>query len=75
MIGFSVQDTIVVFDRIRENMPKYRGESLRDVVNRSLLETLHRSLAIHFTALFVMVAILIFGGATIQPFIAVLLSA
>jgi preprotein translocase SecF subunit len=73
MLGFSVQDTIVVFDRIRENIPKYRGEPLRRVVDRSLLETLHRSLAIHLTALFVMAAILIFGGSTIKPFITVLL--
>jgi preprotein translocase SecF subunit len=73
VIGFSVQDTIVVFDRIRENLSKYRGEPLRRTVDRSLLETLHRSLAIHLTALFVMVALLIFGGATIKPFIAMLL--
>jgi preprotein translocase subunit SecF len=73
VLGFSVQDTIVVFDRIRENVPKYRGEPLRRVVDRSLLETMHRSLAIHLTALFVMAAILIFGGATIKPFIAVML--
>ena len=63
----------MVFDRIRENVPKYRGEPMRLVVDRSLLETLHRSLAIHLTALFVMAAILIFGGATIKPFIAVML--
>ncbi len=73
VLGFSVQDTIVVFDRIRENVPKYRGEPLRRIVDRSLLETLHRSLAIHLTALFVMAAILIFGGETIKPFIAVML--
>ena len=73
VIGFSVQDTIVVFDRIRENLPKYRGEPLSRIVDRSLLETLHRSLAIHLTALFVMAALLIFGGQTIKPFIAVLL--
>jgi len=73
VISFSVQDTIVVFDRIRENQPKYRGEPLARIVDRSLLETLHRSLAIHLTALFVMASILLFGGATIKPFVAVLL--
>jgi preprotein translocase SecF subunit len=73
VIGFSVQDTVVVFDRIRENVIKYRGEKLSRVVNRSLLETLHRSVAIHLTAAFVLVAILIFGGSTIKPFIATLL--
>jgi preprotein translocase subunit SecF len=71
--GFSVQDTIVVFDRIRENQIKYRGEKFARVVNRSLLETLHRSVAIHLTSFFVLTAILVFGGATIKPFVAVLL--
>ena len=73
VIGFSVQDTIVVFDRIRENVPKRRGEPYELVVNRSLLETLHRSLATQLNAIFVMIAILFFGGATIKQFIAVLL--
>ena len=72
VIGFSVQDTIVVFDRIRENLPKYRGESFTQVTNRSLAETLHRSLATQLNALFVMAALLIFGGATMQQFIAVM---
>jgi preprotein translocase subunit SecF len=73
VIGFSVQDTIVVFDRVRENLPKYRGEPFAMVVDRSLTETVNRSLAIHLTALFVMAALLIFGGQTIKPFVAVLL--
>jgi preprotein translocase subunit SecF len=72
VIGFSVQDTIVVFDRIRENMPKYRGEPFRNIANRSLLETVHRSLATQMNALFIMTAILLFGGATIKQFIAVM---
>ncbi len=72
VISFSVQDTIVVFDRIRENVPKYRGESFAQVANRSLAETLHRSLATQLNALFVMAAILLFGGATIKQFIAVM---
>jgi len=73
VVGFSVQDTIVVFDRIRENLPKYRNEPYETVVNRSLMETMHRSLATQINALFVMVAILLFGGATIRQFIAILL--
>jgi preprotein translocase subunit SecF len=73
VIGFSVQDTIVVFDRIRENIPKRRGETFEMVVNRSLLETIHRSLATQLNAIFVLIALLIFGGATIQQFVAVLL--
>ncbi len=73
VIGFSVQDTIVVFDRIRENIPKRRYESFEAVVNRSLLETIHRSLATQLNAIFVLIAILFFGGATIKQFVAVLL--
>jgi preprotein translocase subunit SecF len=73
VIGFSVQDTIVVFDRIRENVPRRRGEPYELIVNRSLLETMHRSLATQINAIFVMIAILLFGGATIKQFVAVLL--
>ena len=73
VIGFSVQDTIVVFDRIRENIPRRRGESYEMIVNRSLLETIHRSLATQLNAIFVLVALLLFGGATMKQFVAVLL--
>jgi preprotein translocase SecF subunit len=73
VIGFSVQDTIVVFDRIRENIPKRRDESFETIVNRSLLETIHRSLATQLNAIFVLIALLVFGGATIREFVAVLL--
>ena len=72
IIAFSVQDTIVVFDRIRENTPKYRGDAFTTIANRSLLETLHRSLATQLCAMFMMVALLLFGGATIRQFIAVM---
>jgi preprotein translocase SecF subunit len=68
-----VQDTIVVFDRIRENIPKRRGEPYELIVNRSLLETLHRSLATQLNAIFILVAILFFGGVTIRQFVATLL--
>ncbi|MBN2303649.1 MAG: protein translocase subunit SecF [Anaerolineae bacterium] len=73
VVGFSVQDSIVVFDRIRENTPKYRGEPYEVIVNRSVLETVHRSLATQLNAIFVMVAILLFGGETIRQFIGILL--
>ncbi len=71
--GYSVQDTIVVFDRIRENIPKRRGEPYELIVNRSLLETLHRSLATQLNAIFILIAIIFFGGATIRQFVAILL--
>ncbi len=73
VVGYSVQDSIVVFDRIRENLPKYRHEDYETVVNRSVLETIHRSLATQLNAIFIMVAILLFGGPTIKQFIAILL--
>jgi preprotein translocase SecF subunit len=73
VIGFSVQDVIVVFDRIRENIPRHRGEPFELIVNRSVMETVHRSLATQLNAMFVMIAILLFGGASIKPFIATML--
>lgn len=73
VIGFSVEDKIVVFDRIRENIPKYRREPYETVVNRSILEIIHRSLATQLNAMFVMVAIILFGGVTMRPFMSVLL--
>jgi len=73
VLGFSVQDTIVVFDRIRENVPRRRDEEYEMVVNRSILETIHRSLATQLNAVFVMIAIVLFGGETIRQFIIILL--
>lgn len=73
VVGFSVQDSIVVFDRIRENIPKYRGEQYETIVNRSVLETIHRSLATQLNAIFVMFAIVLFGGETIKQFIGIML--
>jgi len=72
VIGFSVQDTIVVYDRIRENTPKMRGVPFEEIVDHSLTQTLHRSLTTQLNAMFVMVAILLFGGATIKQFILVM---
>ena len=72
VVGFSVQDSIVLFDRIRENIPKHLGEPYETIVNRSIWETIHRSLATQLNAFFVMAAILLFGGETIKQFIAIL---
>ena len=73
VIGFSVNDTIVVFDRLRENLRRYRSESFATVANRSLIETAQRSIATQVTALFVLVAILVLGGATLRVFMATLI--
>ncbi len=72
VVGFSVQDTIVLFDRIRENIPRHLGEPYETIVNRSILETIHRSLATQLNAFFIMIAILLFGGESIKQFIAIL---
>jgi preprotein translocase SecF subunit len=71
--GFSLQDTVVVFDRIRENLQKRPYEDYEMIANRSVLETIHRSIATQLTSIFVVAAILFFGGATIRSFIAVLM--
>lgn len=70
--GFSLQDTIVVFDRIRENIQIRPNEPYEVLVNRSILETIHRSLATQLAAMFIMVALILFGGASIRQFISVL---
>lgn len=72
VVGFSVQDTIVLFDRIRENVPKHLGEPYETIVNRSILETIHRSLTTQICVFFVMIAILLFGGVSIKQFVFVL---
>jgi preprotein translocase SecF subunit len=69
VVGFSVQDTIVVFDRIRENSRR-RREPFEVLVNRSILEVIQRSLTTQLNAMFVMTAILLFGGASLEKFIA-----
>jgi preprotein translocase SecF subunit len=73
VVGFSVQDVIVVFDRIRENSARHRSELFETMINRSLLETLHRSLATQLNSQFVMLAIILFGGATIRHFMVIML--
>src|SRR3990167_10906304 len=68
VIGFSVHDTIVVFDRIRENLNKQSEMAFEVVINNSLLETMARSLNTSLTAVFVLVALLLFGGESIKTF-------
>ena len=73
VIGYSVHDTIIVFDRLRENLPRYRTETFDVVANRSLLETLNRSIVTSLSTTFVVLAILMFGGSTIRQFTAIIL--
>ncbi|UCH86183.1 MAG: protein translocase subunit SecD [Dehalococcoidia bacterium] len=73
IIGFSVHDTIVVFDRIRENITRNPGVELPEIVNASLTETLARSLNTSLTLILTIGALLLLGGVTIQSFLLVLL--
>lgn len=74
VISFSVHDTIVVFDRIRENLAHRRaGETFEDIVNHSIVQTLPRSLNTQLTSIFTLMALLLFGGATIQNLVIILL--
>ena len=73
VIGFSVHDTIVVFDRIRENLTKHMGKKFIDVANLSVIQTLGRSLNTSLTVVFVLLALLLFGGETLKWFVVALL--
>ena len=73
IIGFSVHDTIVVFDRIRENLRKMSGLTFSQVVNESIIETLARSLNTSLTVVLVLVGLLFFGGESIRWFVVALM--
>ena len=73
VVGFSVHDTIVVFDRIRENMQRRTSETFDQVVNASLVQTMARSLNTSLTVIFTLTALTLFGGTTIRPFTLALL--
>ncbi|MEX0621913.1 MAG: protein translocase subunit SecF [Candidatus Woykebacteria bacterium] len=73
IIGFSVHDTIVVFDRVRENLNNNVGTNFADTVNHSIMQTLARSLNTSITVVFVLLAVLLFGGASLRWFIVALL--
>jgi SecD/SecF fusion protein len=73
VIGFSTHDTIVVFDRIRENVARNPGVGFPEVVNASLTETLARSINTSMTVVVTLAALLMLGGVTIQSFLVVLL--
>jgi preprotein translocase subunit SecF len=73
IIGFSVHDTIVTFDRIRENSIRHAGEPFDDVVNHSITQTLARSVLTSMTVLLTLTVLLVFGGVTIRTFVLALL--
>jgi len=73
IVGYSLNDTIVVFDRIRENIRKKRKESLADTINRSINETLPRTVLTSGTTLATLMALFILGGTVVRPFALVLI--
>ncbi len=68
IVGFSVNDTVIICDRVRENMRKIRRESLESVINLSINETLSRTIITTGTAILVLIALYILGGGVIRPF-------
>ncbi len=73
VIGFSVHDTIVVFDRIRENLNIYRKLPYETVVNHSIVQTLVRSVNTQLTVMLTLLSLALFGGITIRHFVVILL--
>src|SRR5437868_2181300 len=73
IIGFSVHDTIVVFDRIRENLKLNPGEALNPVINYSIMQTLARSVITSLTVVFTLLALFLFGGFSVRNFALALL--
>ncbi len=68
VVGYSLNDTIIIFDRTRENLHKYKRDNLGDLLNRSINETLPRSVLTHGTTIVTTLALLIFAGEVIRPF-------
>lgn len=73
VIGFSVHDTIVVFDRVRENSSVYRKIEYEKMVNHSIVQTLDRSITTQLTVMFTLFALVLFGGDSIRHFVVILL--
>jgi SecD/SecF fusion protein len=67
-LGYSLYDTVIVFDRIRENMPRMPRAAFSQIVNRSMSEVLTRSLVAGLSTILGVISLLIFGGATLQDF-------
>jgi len=68
VVGYSLNDTIIIFDRVRENLHKYKRDDLAGILNRSINETLPRSILTHGTTIATTLALLIFAGEVIRPF-------
>jgi preprotein translocase subunit SecF len=73
MVGYSLNDTIIIFDRVRENLHKHKHDTFEQILNRSVNETLPRSILTHGTTIATLLALTIFGGEVIRPFALVML--
>ncbi len=69
IVGYSINDTVVVYDRVRENLRKFKSMDLADVLNLSINDTLSRTAMTSVTTLLALLALFIFGGAVIQGFV------
>jgi preprotein translocase SecF subunit len=69
IVGYSLNDTVVVFDRVRENLRKYKTKPLAEVLNLSINETLSRTMMTSVTTLIALVTLLILGGDVIRGFV------
>lgn len=74
IVGYSINDTIVVFDRIRENMHKRdKNEHLHELIDNSIRQTMVRSINTGMSVIFALIALLVFGGASLKSFVAIML--
>ena len=73
VIGYSINDTIVIFDRVRENMRKTKRQDYEELLNKSITQTLNRSINTVLTSAFTLIALLLLGGATIKFFVGAML--
>jgi len=73
IVGYSINDTIVIFDRIRENLKMKRKEDYASLVDRSIMQSLNRSINTVLTCVFALVALLIFGGVSLKYFVVTML--
>ncbi len=74
LVGYSVNDTIVIFDRVRENRKLVRRSSLEEIINLSINQTLRRTVLTSGLTLFVVIALYVMGGAVLRPFSFVLVA-
>jgi len=69
IVGYSINDTVIVFDRVRENLRKYKQKPLKDVLNISINETLSRTLMTSVTTMLALLALFVLGGDVIRGFV------